>query len=288
MARDLVRALRPRQWIKNVLVAAVPLAAGEVPSVELALAVAAAFVAFCLAASSTYLVNDLRDVAEDRAHPHKRDRPIASGAVPRRTAGTLAAVLAAASLGLSALTSPGLLAIIVAYLVLSSLYTFGLKDQPVIDLAIVATGFVLRASAGGVAAGLVPSQWFLLTVTFGSLFVVAGKRFSEVLLVGEGAAASRRSLAGYTLGYLRFVWTMAATITVATYALWTFEMQPTLPRPAFVQISVAPLLLGVLRYALDVELGRAGEPEDIVLRDRVLWVLALVWLVTFSIGVADV
>jgi decaprenyl-phosphate phosphoribosyltransferase len=284
--RDHVRALRPRHWTKNVLVAAVPLAAGLAPDRDLVVAVAVAFVSFCLAASSVYLVNDLRDAEEDRAHPRKRTRPVASGAVTPAAARVGAVVLAVAALAIAASTTLALVLLIAAYLALSTAYTFALKDQPVVDLVVVAAGFVLRAMAGGVAVGLQPSQWFLLTTAFGSLFVVAGKRYSEVLLVGEGRAESRRSLGGYTRGYLRFVWTMAATVTVTTYALWTFEMASQLARPGFVQASVAPMLLGVLRYALDVELGEAGEPEDTVLHDRALQAIGIVWLVLFTIGVA--
>lgn len=284
--RDHVRALRPRHWTKNVLVAAVPLAAGSVPDRDLAVAVAVAFVSFCFAASSVYLVNDVRDAAEDRAHPRKRDRPLAAGLVRRRTALIVAVTLAVLSLVLAATTTLGLVAVVATYLAVSTAYTFGLKDRPVVDLLVVASGFVLRATAGGVAAGLVPSPWFLLTTAFASLFVVAGKRYSEVLLVGEGRTESRRSLEGYTRGYLRFVWTMAATATVTTYALWTFELGPDLPRPALVQASVVPLLAGILRYALDVELGRAGEPEDTVLQDRALQAIGAGWLLLFAAGVA--
>ena len=283
-----VAAMRPRQWVKNLLVAAAPLASGRILQVEMLTAVGVAFVAFCLAASSVYLVNDVRDVAEDRAHPRKRHRPIAAGEVAPVTAVVMGVVLAGAALAVAAISGPPLMIVIALYLGISLAYSLALKDQPVIDLAVVASGFVLRAMAGGVAAGLELSQWFLLAAAFGSLFMVGGKRYSEVILAGEGNSASRRSLGSYSAGYLRFVWTLAATITVATYSLWAFEMQPVFARPVLVQASIAPFLLGVLRYAVDIEQGRAGEPEEIVLRDRVLQGIGVLWLVVFTIGVAHV
>jgi decaprenyl-phosphate phosphoribosyltransferase len=165
-------------------------------------------------------------------------------------------------------------------------YSLGLKNRPVLDIAVVASGFVMRAVAGGFAADLPISQWFVMTAAFGSLFVVAGKRFSEALLVGDGEVASRRSLVGYTVGYLRFVWTLAATVTISTYALWAFEMQAAPSEAAILQLSIIPFLLGLLRYAMDIEQGRAGEPEDLILADRTLQALGIAWLVLFVAGVS--
>ena len=286
VAGSYARAMRPRHWVKNVLVAAVPLAAGRLFDADVLPPIAIAFVAFCLASSAVYLVNDVCDVAADRAHPTKRLRPIAVGEVSPRGAIVLAIALMLASLSITWLVSPEMTALIGTYLGISAAYSLGLKHQPVIDIAIVASGFVLRAVAGGVAADLEISQWFVMTAAFGSLFIVAGKRFSEVLLVGEGAATSRQSLAGYTVGYLRFVWTLAATITVATYALWAFEMQSGSSRTVLLQLSIVPFLLGLLRYAVDIEHGRAGEPEDIVLGDRALQAIGAAWLVLFMVGIA--
>lgn len=282
------RAVRVRQWSKNLLVAAVPLASGAILDLQVAGTVAATFVVFSLAASAVYLTNDVRDLEQDRRHPVKRTRPIAAGELNPATALRLAALLALCSLVLAAVVAPALSAVIGAYLVSSLIYTLWLRSQPVLDLAIVAFGFVLRALAGGVATGLEVSPWFLLTAAFGALFMVAGKRYAELLLVDDDPRASRASLAGYTRGYLRFVWTVAATLTVATYVLWAFEMDALLPRPALVQASVVPLLLGVLRYAVDVEQGRAGEPEEIVRTDRGLQLLGVLWLALFAAGAWDV
>jgi decaprenyl-phosphate phosphoribosyltransferase len=283
-----VRALRPRQWLKNGLVVAVPLAAGSLFVPEVLAAITIAFIVYCMASSSVYLVNDVRDVVEDRAHPTKRHRPVAAGQVASSTALVMAAGLAVVSLSIAFWSSTALGLVIAVYLAIAVAYSYGLKDQPVLDVAVVASGFVLRALAGGVAAGIEVSQWFLLTAAFGSLFMVAGKRFSEALLVGEGQAGSRKSLAGYTVGYLRFMWTLAATLTLVTYAMWSLDVQVGLPRPVLVQVSILPFLLAVLRYAVDIEQGRAGEPEEIILGDKVLQILGVLWIVLFGLGVWDV
>ena len=221
----IIRAARPRQWIKNVLVLAAPALAGQLGDGSVLVHSAIAFVAFCLAASGIYFVNDVRDVAEDRAHPTKRFRPIASGEVSTSAAITCGVVLLVAALGVSATASGQLFAVIATYEVASLVYCLALKDEPVIDIAIIASGFLLRAIAGGAASGIPLSQWFLLAASFGSLFMAAGKRYAEVVMLGEGETATRRSLGRYTETYLRFVWSVSAAILIMTYGLWAFEIR---------------------------------------------------------------
>jgi decaprenyl-phosphate phosphoribosyltransferase len=279
----LVRAVRPRQWVKNVLVVAAPTAAGELGDPDVLSATVLALVAFCLAASAVYLVNDTADRDADRLHPTKRLRPIASGVLPVPVALTAAVVLALAAVGVGWLADPQLALLVAAYLVVQLLYAVWLKHEPVLDISIVAAGFLMRAVAGGIAADLPLSQWFLLVSGFGSLFIVAGKRYSELHTLGS-EAGTRRSLVRYTDTYLRFVWSTAAGATVISYSLWAFEQAPDSGVP-WHTISIAPFLMVLLRYAVDVDAGTAAEPEDIVFRDRVLQLLALVWLVTACLGV---
>jgi len=281
----LVRALRPRQWVKNVLVLAAPLAAGEVFHLDVLGPTVVAFLLFCVSASGVYLVNDSIDVEEDRRHPEKRFRPIAAGLVPRSLAVGLAVVLFAVALTLAVtLTRPALAGVLGSYVVIQLAYCFFLKNQPVIDLAVVASGFLLRGIAGGVAAGLLLSQWFLLVAAFGSLFMVAGKRYSELLLVGD-EAATRKTLREYSASYLRFVWTLSAGVAVTAYSLWAFEMAETQDDVPWATISIGPFVLAILRYARDVDKGSAGAPEEIVMHDRVLLVLGALWVLTVGVGV---
>ncbi len=287
-AWGLVRALRPRQWVKNVLVLAAPLAAGEIFNADVMRPTAVAFVLFCLSASAVYLVNDTIDVEEDRRHPRKRFRPIAAGIVPRWLALAMAAVLFTVALVTAVLlTRPELAFVLASYVVIQLAYCVFLKNQPVIDLAVVASGFLLRGIAGGVAAGLLLSQWFLLVAAFGSLFMVAGKRYSELVLVGD-AAATRKTLKEYSASYLRFVWSLSAGVAVTAYSLWAFELGETQDGVPWSTISIAPFVMAILRYAVDVDKGAAGAPEEIVLRDRVLLCLGVLWVATMGLGVFDV
>ncbi|MGY1813423.1 decaprenyl-phosphate phosphoribosyltransferase [Blastococcus sp. SYSU D00820] len=280
----IVRALRPRQWVKNGLVLAAPLAAGQIFDRGVLGPTAIAFVVFCLASSGIYVINDLRDIEEDRRHPRKRFRAIPAGVVPIPLAIVMAVVLLVVALGGAVLLTRWQLAGVVgAYVVISICYSFFLKNQPVIDLAVVASGFLLRGVAGGVAAGIELSQWFLLVAAFGSLFMVAGKRYSELVVMGD-AAATRRTLKEYSASYLRFVWSLSAGVACTAYSLWAFEMSETQDVP-WATFSIAPFVLGILRYAVDVDKGAAGAPEEIVLGDRVLLVLGALWALTVGIGV---
>lgn len=278
-----VRALRPRQWLKNGLVVAAPFTAGVLLEPDVMVATLLAFVSFCLVSSSVYLANDARDVEEDRSHPTKCFRPIANGSLPVSAAWVLSATLAVAGLALGFATEPMLGTTLAVYVAVQIGYTFGLKHQAVLDLAIVASGFLLRAVAGGVAAQIELSAWFLLVASFGSLFMVAGKRYSELHQLG-GEATTRRSLQYYSDSYLRFVWSLAAGVTVITYCLWALEQNRTTHND-WALISIAPFVLGLLRYAADVDRGLAGAPEDIAMGDRILQALGLAWVVLVGLAV---
>lgn len=285
LASGLIKAVRPRQWVKNVLVLAAPLAAGPevVSDLGVLTNVAIAFVVFCMAASGIYLVNDALDVEADRAHPTKRFRPIAAGVVPVNLAYALSAVLLLASIAFSFVASWHLAVVMVVYIGIQLAYCFGLKHQAVLDICIVSSGFLLRAVAGGAAADIVLSKWFLLIMAFGSLFMAAGKRYAELQIALETGAKIRKSLQYYTPTYLRFIWTLAATAVVVFYGLWAFE-QDQLKDTQWFSISMVPFTIAILRYAVDVDGGEAGEPEEIALGDRILQFLAIAWI--GAVGVA--
>ena len=164
-------------------------------------------------------------------------------------------------------------------------YCFWLKHQAVLDIVIVASGFLLRAIAGGAATGILLSQWFLLVAGFGSLFMVAGKRYAEMMLAERTGAKIRRALENYTGSYLRFVWALSATVTIMTYCLWAFDIGQEQHNQTWSVISIVPFVIAVLRYAVDVDRGNGGEPEEIALGDRVLQVLALIWVGTLALAV---
>ncbi|RRR45388.1 decaprenyl-phosphate phosphoribosyltransferase [Mycolicibacter terrae] len=283
-----IKAMRPRQWVKNVLVVAAPLGAlgrgVHYDYADLAFKVLIAFVVFSLAASAIYLVNDARDVEADRAHPTKRFRPIAAGVVPEPLAYGLAIVLGVASLAMSWWLSPNLALVMAIYLAMQLAYCFGLKHQAVLDICIVSSAYLLRAIAGGAATSIYLSQWFLLVMAFGSLFMVAGKRYAELQLAEQTGAKIRKSLESYTGTYLRFVWTASATAMLVCYSLFAFERDS--GSGSWYAVSIIPITIAILRYAVDVDGGMAGEPEDILRRDRVLQLMALAWIGTIGAAVA--
>lgn len=285
--RGLVRTARPKQWTKNVLVFAAPGAAGVLDSGrELGLTLLA-FVAFCLAASGTYLWNDLLDVEADRAHPIKRRRPIAAGIVSPVLAGVTGVLLLVASVGVAALTGRWqTVAILVVYIALTLAYSIWLKHIAVVDLVTIASGFVLRAAAGAVAVDVPMSSWFVLSITFGSLFIVTGKRYAELNQLGDGAQVSRATLGTYSLGYLRIVLAVACGAAILSYCIWAFENRDLagtdLP---FYELSIVPVLTAFLRYALVLDQGHGAAPEDVFASDRVLQLLGVAWVALYGAAV---
>ncbi|WP_030024104.1 decaprenyl-phosphate phosphoribosyltransferase [Streptomyces monomycini] len=290
----LLRTARPRQWVKNVLVAAAPAAAGDLFLHRTLLQLPLLFLLFTAAASAVYLVNDARDATADRAHPDKCRRPVAAGEVPvpvAYAAGALLAVLA--PVAAAVLCNPATAALLAAYLLMQLAYCVSLKNVLVIDLAVVTTGFLLRAMTGGPALGIPLSRWFLITAGFGALFMVAAKRYSEALRAAREERADRGAtrplLREYSDGYLRFVWQLAAGGAVLAYCLWALESGGTsagvLP---WRQLSMVPFILAVLRYAVFADRGTAGTPEDVVLRDRPLAAIGLAWTGLYAMAVADV
>ena len=278
----LVRTARPRQWLKNLLVFAAPLAAGVLLQWDTLLLGLIAFGAFSLSASAVYLVNDSRDVEADRAHPKKRSRPIAAGIVSVPLAVGTAVVLFAAGIALAALASWSLVIVIIVYDILQLAYCFWLKHASLFDIAIVSSGFLLRAIAGGAATGVELSQWFLLVAVFGSLLMVSGKRFAEILANPEAKGAVRGSLKSYTPSYLRFIWQSSAAIVILGYSLWAFS--GTASDPLWTSISVVPFILAIFRYCQHIDRGDAEAPEDIALHDPSLQAMAFAWVGTLAVA----
>ena len=282
----LLRAARPRQWIKNVLVFAAPGAAGISLTPGKLAPVLGAFVTWCLVSSGTYLVNDALDAEADRLHPRKRLRAVASGVVPIGTAQAVGLGLLVVGAGApAAWGAPGVTGVLVLYAVISQSYSLWLKEMAIVDLACVASGFVLRAISGGIAAHVAISNWFLIVASFGSLFMVAGKRHAEHLDLREGRGAHRATLEEYSLGFLSYVRAVSSGVTITAYCLWAFEKAKLAGDPVLFQLSIIPFVMGILRYALLLDAGRGGAPEEIVIGDRALQVLGLIWVALFAAGV---
>jgi decaprenyl-phosphate phosphoribosyltransferase len=172
------------------------------------------------------------------------------------------------------------------YAVVTLSYSFVFRHLAVFDLVVVASGFVLRAVGGAVATDVFMSKWFLLCTMFGSLFVVAGKRYAELRELGDGAEGTRSTMETYTVPFLRMIVTLSCGATIVAYCIWAFDAGSLDPGPfPFYELSVAPMLIALLRYALVLETGRGGAPEEVFLEDRALQVVGLAWVIVFGLGV---
>ena len=280
----LIRTARPKQWMKNVLVVAAPAAAGVLGHWSVILDTLSAFSAFCLAASGTYFLNDSFDVEADRRHAKKRFRPIAAGVVPVNLARIVGTVLLASGIGVAFLAGWHLPIVIGTYVVFTTTYSMWLKHVAVIDLGMVAAGFVLRLIAGAAAVDVRISVWFIVVGSFGSLFMVAGKRHAEFLELGVDRAGHRATLEEYSVEFLGYVRAVSSGVALVAYCLWAFDQDIHQSGIVLFEISIVPFVLAFLRYALLIERGEGGAPEDLVLADRPLQVLGALWVAIVAIG----
>ena len=286
MLSALLRAARPKQWLKNILVFAAPGAAGVLDQGhELALTVLT-FVAFCFAASGTYIWNDLLDVEADRRHPKKAKRPIAAGDLSVGAAKVAGVVFPVISLVLASFTGRWqTVAVIGTYLVITISYTLWLKHVAVVDLVTIAAGFVLRAAAGAVAVDVPMSRWFVLCITFGSLFIVIGKRYAELNELGD-AAGTRSTLEVYSVGYLRILLAVSLAGVLISYCVWALDTSELAQSnwPLY-ELSIVPMMMALFRYLLVLEEGGGAAPEEVFSSDRVLQLLGLCWAVIYGLAV---
>jgi len=266
--------------VKNAVVLAAPTAAGRLTDPAVLLPAAAIAAVLVLASAATYLVNDALDVEADRAHPTKSFRPVASGALRPVTALRAGLAAGVVSVLLAVPLGAGPAATVALYLALSLAYSRWLKRVPVVDVLVVTAGFIVRALAGAVAAGLAVSDWFLLVVLFGSLFLVAAKRSAEQRRAG---AAGRAVLASYPDSWLTQITTMALTGTVMAYAAWAFQHAGTDIFEPLIAVSLVPFLAALLRYSLLASAG-AGEAPEVALADRFVLGCVVVWAVLVGAG----
>jgi decaprenyl-phosphate phosphoribosyltransferase len=281
---NLLRAGRPRQWLKNGLVVTAPAAAGTLANVHVLGSLAVAFAAFCLAASATYLINDVRDAELDRRHPDKRRRPIAAGELRIRHALAAAAVAAVAALALAACVSLSLLVVVTGYLALTTAYSLRLRRIAGLDVAAVAGCFVLRAAAGGAAAGVPLSGWFLAVVALGASFVALGKRYAEALRLGGAAVRTRATLGAYRPALLRALCPVVAGVTAVVYAMWASGHPGWHLGIAWAQVSILPFAVALARYARVLDRGHGESPERVAVTDPILVLTALAWIACFTLG----
>ena len=287
----LVKALRPRQWIKNGLVFLPFLFSVDVawdldnlaPVPEMALRLVVVFLAFCALSSAVYLFNDLLDRKDDRLHPTKRHRPIASGQVGVPMAVLITAALGAGGLAVMTLVEPALGGIALLYVGINAAYSLGLKRVVLIDVLAVASGYVIRAVAGAVAIPVAPSPWLYATTAAGALFIVLGRRYAEVRLAGDEAARQRPVLQQYAGPFIGQLLMITATAALVSYTLYTVEAE-NLPENHTMLLTIPFVAYGLFRYLYLLNNSNEAEtPEALISRDVPLVVSIVCWMVVAAL-----
>jgi 4-hydroxybenzoate polyprenyltransferase len=292
-ALALLRLLRPQQWVKNLLVYLALIFARRVTDLPAAGRVTVAFCVFCLAASAIYVLNDLMDRERDRSHPRKRLRPLAAGAV---TPGQAITLMAASLVGAGVLTtllarriplagdpfarwggSAALFVLcVVAYVGLNALYSLWLKHVVLLDIFLIAAGYVLRALAGAFVIPVPISPWFYLCITFGALFLALGKRRAELLLLSDDAYSHRRNLREYTLPLLDQLIMIVVTCALISYSLYTFQGENA---SHDLMLTIPLVAFGLFRYLYLIYVKAAGDrPDELLWRDRQIFVTIALWI----------
>ncbi len=276
-------ALRPRQWTKNLLLFAGIVFAAKLGDWWRWLDALAAFAAYCAASSAAYLVNDVRDAPNDRAHPVKRTRPVARGELRPRTAYALAAALAVLAFALVAPLGPASIGFLVGFLALQAAYTLSLKHVVLIDVMAISGLFVVRAAAGAAAVHVRISPWLLLCTALLALFLALAKRRGELVLVGAEATPGRPVLEGYSLALVDQLVAIVAACTVISYSLYTFTARDS----KAMMVTIPFVVFGVFRYLLLVHRQDLGEePEEVLLRDVPILVCMAAWAVCAAVLLA--
>lgn len=280
MVKALLKSMRPRQWPKNAVVLAAVVFDKQLslqnpfPLIHSL----AGMLLFCLLSSSIYIINDLVDIEVDRAHPVKRNRPIASGKLPIPFAIGAAVAMLLVTFPAAYMLSTGFFIITVIYFLENIAYSNWLKHIPLIDVLIIALGFVLRVGGGVLIIDVERfSPWLYVVVTLGALYIGFGKRRAELALLAENAHSHRRVLNGYNLPLLDQLITIVSSSTILTYCLYTFSA-PNLPNNHIMMLTIPFVLYGVFRYLYLIQVMKAGgAPEELLMVDRPLQVTILLW-----------
>jgi len=278
MLKALFKTMRPRQWPKNIFIFAALVFDKQLLNVEAFLRTLAGFVLFCLISSSVYIFNDLADVEADRQHPEKKNRPIAAGKLPLSVAWAAGIGLVIVSLGLAFLLAPSFAGVLFVYFLLNMAYSKWLKHVPIIDVFVIAAGFVLRVHAGVTLIDVERfSPWLYVVMTLLALFLGFGKRRAELALLAQGAGSHRKVLEGYTLPLLDQYIMIVSGTTIVAYSLYTFSA-PNVPKNDSMMLTIPFVVYTIFRYLYLIEVKHAGgAPEEILLSDRPFQIAMVLW-----------
>jgi 4-hydroxybenzoate polyprenyltransferase len=273
-----LRSMRPRQWIKNLLLFAALVFDQKLIQLPALLQTVFGFAVLCLAASAVYVINDLADLEADRAHPVKRNRPLASGALPISAGRVLPVLLLAVAVPAAFSLNVHFGLITLAYIAQNLLYSFWLKHVPIVDVLVLASGYVLRVAAGVTLITVERfSPWLYICTTLLALFMGFGKRRAEMVTLAGGANAHRRVLDGYSLPLLDQLIVIVSACTIMAYSLYTFSAE-NLPANHLMMLTIPFVIYGIFRYMLLVQVQNAGgAPDELLLSDRPLLATVVLW-----------
>ncbi|MBI5822819.1 MAG: decaprenyl-phosphate phosphoribosyltransferase [Chloroflexi bacterium] len=278
MLTALIKTMRPRQWTKNIFLFAALVFDKQLFNTDSFLRTLAGFALFCLISSSVYIFNDLADVAADRQHPEKKNRPIASGKLPVSAAWGAGIVLVLVTFILAYFLAPGFEFVVVLYFLINMAYSKWLKHIPIVDVLIIASGFVLRVHAGVTLIDVERfSPWLYVVMTLLSLFLGFGKRRAEIALLTHEAGSHRKVLDGYTLPLLdQYIMIVSAT-TIVAYSLYTFSA-PNVPENHSMMLTIPFVVYTIFRYLYLIQVkNTGGAPEEILLTDRPFQIAMILW-----------
>ena len=278
MLYQIIKSMRPRQWTKNVFLLAALVFDQQLTNWSSLKISLLGFFIFCLVSGSVYLLNDIIDIDADRQHPLKKLRPIAAGKLSIHAAGISAGIILSLSFTLAYLLSLNFFIVAAIYLLTNILYSRWLKHIPILDVLIIALGFVLRVAAG---VSLIEverfSPWLYVVMTLGALYLGFGKRRAELACLAEKAENHRKVLNGYSLKFLDQLITIVSSTTIVAYSLYTFSA-PNLPSNHSMMLTIPFVLYGIFRYLYLIEMkGAGGEPEELLLTDKPLQVCILLF-----------
>jgi 4-hydroxybenzoate polyprenyltransferase len=278
----LIKQLRPKQWVKNLIVFVPLLFSGKFSDEGALLAAGLCCIAFCSISSGIYVLNDLNDLQADRAHPTKRFRPIAAGVISVGNAWALCLCCLAVGLGTAFYVRPTLSLVCCAYVALNFAYSYWLKKLVIIDVLCIAFGFVLRAVAGAVAVHVPASGWFLLCTTLGALFLALEKRRHEVTLLAAQSVSHRSVLSDYSVPFLSRLENLIAPSLLTAYIFYSFQSF----HGQWMLLTIPIVLYGVMRYQYLSETGHVtGAPEEVLWRDRPIQLTLMLWVATCALVV---
>jgi decaprenyl-phosphate phosphoribosyltransferase len=270
--------LRPKQWTKNLFIFAVPIAAGKILQIDVLINTLIAILLFSLVSSSIYILNDIQDLDLDKKHPIKSNRPLASGALSLKRAYLYFIIVAVIGLGGATLFSRELFILFTLYFSLQILYIYSFKHIPILDLFTISFGFLIRAISGGLISDIPISQWFLAVTFSGALFIISGKRYSE--LINFPNSDARPVLKKYSEHFLKVIWSTSMNTCIIFYSLWAIELGNEF-KDNLALLSTIPFAFLIFQLSNNIQRGKAEFPEEEIFQNKQVLVSIILWVFIF-------